>query len=235
MDDIAYMFLGVPDDDEDNDNGSTTPPAASLNPDTEKAANDRAVHGTDARNGSSEDDTNDDAASVAASIAPSPAPAPATPSKRRGFRDFLSKANLQEQLLDKLFQQVIPIDAAPAGHHNDDDDDDSDVGFGEALGAAVRTTDGTADARSGGRSSSGRDWVEERIITGVEVETEGERWVYDIYNEHDPQQQQQQQQWKKKKRFYSEADGEYDDDDDTVVAYSDQTALRSIESKLYLF
>ncbi|KAH8671135.1 integral peroxisomal membrane peroxin-domain-containing protein [Xylariales sp. PMI_506] len=26
-----------------------------------------------------------------------------------------------------------------------------------------------------------REWVEERIITGVEVETEGERWVYDIY------------------------------------------------------
>ncbi|KAI5467115.1 integral peroxisomal membrane peroxin-domain-containing protein [Mariannaea sp. PMI_226] len=31
-----------------------------------------------------------------------------------------------------------------------------------------------------------REWVEERIITGVEVETEGERWVYDIYDErHD--------------------------------------------------
>lgn len=28
-----------------------------------------------------------------------------------------------------------------------------------------------------------REWVEERIITGVEVETEGERWVYDIYSE----------------------------------------------------
>ncbi|KAI1756319.1 integral peroxisomal membrane peroxin-domain-containing protein [Xylaria castorea] len=28
-----------------------------------------------------------------------------------------------------------------------------------------------------------REWVEERIITGVEIETEGERWVYDIYNE----------------------------------------------------
>lgn len=25
-----------------------------------------------------------------------------------------------------------------------------------------------------------REWVEERIITGVEVETEGERWVYDV-------------------------------------------------------
>jgi hypothetical protein len=25
-----------------------------------------------------------------------------------------------------------------------------------------------------------REWVEERIITGVEIETEGERWVYDI-------------------------------------------------------
>jgi len=31
-----------------------------------------------------------------------------------------------------------------------------------------------------------REWVEERIITGVEVETEGERWVYDMYNENDP-------------------------------------------------
>jgi hypothetical protein len=30
-----------------------------------------------------------------------------------------------------------------------------------------------------------REWVEERIITGVEVETEGERWVYDIYDEHE--------------------------------------------------
>lgn len=28
-----------------------------------------------------------------------------------------------------------------------------------------------------------REWVEERIITGVEVETEGERWVYDMYQE----------------------------------------------------
>lgn len=30
-----------------------------------------------------------------------------------------------------------------------------------------------------------REWVEERIITGVEVETEGERWVYDIRYEYD--------------------------------------------------
>lgn len=28
-----------------------------------------------------------------------------------------------------------------------------------------------------------REWVEERIITGVEVETEGERWVFDMYDE----------------------------------------------------
>jgi hypothetical protein len=28
-----------------------------------------------------------------------------------------------------------------------------------------------------------REWVEERIITGVEVETEGERWVYDMWSE----------------------------------------------------
>ncbi|KAI1118565.1 integral peroxisomal membrane peroxin-domain-containing protein [Nemania sp. NC0429] len=28
-----------------------------------------------------------------------------------------------------------------------------------------------------------REWVEERIITGVEIETEGERWVYDMYDE----------------------------------------------------
>jgi hypothetical protein len=25
-----------------------------------------------------------------------------------------------------------------------------------------------------------REWVERRIITGVEIETEGERWVYDL-------------------------------------------------------
>ena len=30
-----------------------------------------------------------------------------------------------------------------------------------------------------------REWVEERIITGVEVETEGERWVYDIRYEYE--------------------------------------------------
>ncbi|ELQ36106.1 peroxin 24 [Pyricularia oryzae Y34] len=30
-----------------------------------------------------------------------------------------------------------------------------------------------------------REWVEEGIITGVEVETEGERWVYDMYNENE--------------------------------------------------
>lgn len=30
-----------------------------------------------------------------------------------------------------------------------------------------------------------REWVEERIITGVEVETEGERWVYDMYDERE--------------------------------------------------
>lgn len=29
-----------------------------------------------------------------------------------------------------------------------------------------------------------REWVEDRIITGVEIETEGERWVYDIYDEN---------------------------------------------------
>ena len=29
-----------------------------------------------------------------------------------------------------------------------------------------------------------REWVEERIITGVEIETEGERWVYDIKYEY---------------------------------------------------
>lgn len=32
-----------------------------------------------------------------------------------------------------------------------------------------------------------REWVEERIITGVEVETEGERWVYDMYDERQEQ------------------------------------------------
>ncbi|KAF4591742.1 Peroxisomal membrane protein PEX29 [Ophiocordyceps camponoti-floridani] len=28
-----------------------------------------------------------------------------------------------------------------------------------------------------------REWVEDRIITGVEVETEGERWVYDMFDD----------------------------------------------------
>lgn len=30
-----------------------------------------------------------------------------------------------------------------------------------------------------------REWVEERIITGVEVETEGERWVYDMHDDRE--------------------------------------------------
>ncbi|PNY25116.1 Peroxisomal membrane protein PEX29 [Tolypocladium capitatum] len=30
-----------------------------------------------------------------------------------------------------------------------------------------------------------REWVEERIITGVEVETEGERWVFDMHDERE--------------------------------------------------
>lgn len=39
-----------------------------------------------------------------------------------------------------------------------------------------------------------REWVEERMITGVEIETEGERWVYDLKSDeleallHDPSQ-----------------------------------------------
>lgn len=36
-----------------------------------------------------------------------------------------------------------------------------------------------------------REWVEERIITGVEVETEGERWVYDMYDERDAEARRQ--------------------------------------------
>lgn len=32
-----------------------------------------------------------------------------------------------------------------------------------------------------------REWVEERIITGVEVETGGQRWVYDMYEEAEEQ------------------------------------------------
>ncbi|KAH6690549.1 integral peroxisomal membrane peroxin-domain-containing protein [Plectosphaerella plurivora] len=36
-----------------------------------------------------------------------------------------------------------------------------------------------------------REWVEERIITGVEVETEGERWVYDMYDEREAEARRQ--------------------------------------------
>lgn len=32
-----------------------------------------------------------------------------------------------------------------------------------------------------------REWVEERIITGVEIETQGERWVYDIRYDEEAQ------------------------------------------------
>ncbi len=67
-----------------------------------------------------------------------------------------------------------------------------------------------------------RDWVEERIITGVEVETEGERWVYDIYNEHEQQQQRQQQQQQQQQQAGSANSSFIFGDSD---AYADTTGL----------
>ena len=108
MDEIAYMFLGVGDDD-DNDQSAEeeqTPPKPTMSsggygispsgsnmgyvshPKIEMTAVPKAD-----RVGRAGDHLR----------VPSPPlpPAPTTPKRRLGFRDLLSKANIQDQLLDK--------------------------------------------------------------------------------------------------------------------------------------
>ncbi len=85
MDDIAYLFLGAPDDNDDRADAAEAP-----------AASDRAPkQNTDAGRGPGGGHSRNPSSSQPAS------PPPATPRKRLGFRDFLSKANIQDQLLDK--------------------------------------------------------------------------------------------------------------------------------------
>lgn len=53
-----------------------------------------------------------------------------------------------------------------------------------------------------------REWVEERMITGVEIETEGERWVYDIlYDDSDVEEGTATQKGKDKRREWEEGTG----------------------------
>ena len=46
-----------------------------------------------------------------------------------------------------------------------------------------------------------REWVEERMITGVEIETAGERWVYDISYEEGDQQEDSDEKSRLKQRI----------------------------------
>ncbi|TPX13258.1 uncharacterized protein E0L32_006231 [Thyridium curvatum] len=60
--------------------------------------------------------------------------------KRRGFRGLLKKASMQDQLLDKLFQQVIPVDDAPPGQVQDMDvPDDSMPSYSQRPGFNITT------------------------------------------------------------------------------------------------
>lgn len=128
MEELTYMFLGPPDDCDDH--------LEEVSVATGSSRHDEDSHGD------SSTSHEDDAAAVPPAATATPPPASDAPRKHkhRGIRGFLSKANLQDQLLDKLFQQVIPIDSfvgedldpESPGHedgdsvHGDDDEDFDD-------------------------------------------------------------------------------------------------------------
>ncbi|CAK7266397.1 Peroxisome size and maintenance regulator [Sporothrix epigloea] len=127
MDEIAYMFLGGPDDDPPEHD--KMPPASALSGNVNNSG--RTGHQRLEAVGEADDEPSH--------LTPV-SPTPHTPRKRRGFRDFLSKATIQDQLLDKLFQQVIPIDTSHTG------EDDADLGYGDpSFGAPPTVGDGAVD------------------------------------------------------------------------------------------
>ncbi|CAK7208466.1 Peroxisome size and maintenance regulator [Sporothrix curviconia] len=145
MDEIAYMFLGGPDDDPPEEPASAAGPSASFGDNANKTGY------TSHPRLEAVGEVDDEQPQVSS---PPVSPTPNTPRKRRGFRDFLSKANIQDQLLDKLFQQVIPIDNSHAG------EDDADLGYGDpSFGAPPNVGDGAADT-SGPTLASGIDFDE---------------------------------------------------------------------------
>ena len=100
MDEIAYMFLGGHDDDPPEEETPATAtalaPAPAPPPPTTSSINKTGYmsHPRLEAVGEVADDPSQTAS-------PPVSPPPTTPRKRRGFRDFLSKANIQDQLLDK--------------------------------------------------------------------------------------------------------------------------------------
>lgn len=117
MDEIAYMFFGGHDDDPLDEDPAPTPNSASTSasapglapsplPPVASSVNKTGYmsHPRLEAVGEVADDEPSEAAT------PPVSPTPATPRKRRGFRDFLSnsKANIQDQLLDKYVTQSLP-------------------------------------------------------------------------------------------------------------------------------
>jgi hypothetical protein len=102
MDEIAYMFLGGHDDDPPEEETPASalapaalPPAVSNINKTGYMSHPRLEAVGEVADDQSQTET------------PPVSPAPTTPRKRRGFRDFLSKANIQDQLLDKYVLWVL--------------------------------------------------------------------------------------------------------------------------------
>ncbi|CAK7567728.1 MAG: Peroxisome size and maintenance regulator [Sporothrix epigloea] len=133
MDEIAYMFLGGPDDDPPEEEIIAPASAQSSSPGASVKKTGHNGHPRLEVVGEVDDDPSQ--------LTSKPvSPNPYTIRKRRGFRDFLSKANIQDQLLDKLFQQVIPIDNGHTG------EDDADLSYGDpSFGAPPTVGDGLVD------------------------------------------------------------------------------------------
>ncbi|CAK7238413.1 Peroxisome size and maintenance regulator [Sporothrix eucalyptigena] len=148
MDEIAYMFLGGHDDDPPEEDTSAAAPA----PSSSSGSNVNKTGYTSHPRLEAVGEVDDDQSHTAS---PPVSPTPNTPRKRRGFRDFLSKANIQDQLLDKLFQQVIPIDTSHAG------EEDADLGYGDpSFGAPPNVGDGAADTGGAANVGVGVDFDE---------------------------------------------------------------------------
>lgn len=94
MDEIAYMFLGGPDDDPPEEEIIAPASAQSSSPGASVKKTGHNGHPRLEVVGEVDDDPSQ--------LTSKPvSPNPYTIRKRRGFRDFLSKANIQDQLLDK--------------------------------------------------------------------------------------------------------------------------------------
>ncbi|EFW99151.1 integral peroxisomal membrane protein [Grosmannia clavigera kw1407] len=138
MEELTYMFLGSP-----SIEGELEPEAAS--PASRHGA--QSSHEGNHRRSASAADASP---ASATRHARSPSRPPETPKKRRGIRGFLSRANLQDPLLDKLFQQVIPIDNLNGDEAADADGQQpgtDDAGAPEDVGDDLDDIDGGSPAK----------------------------------------------------------------------------------------